>query len=153
CTPPRCCRRIHRERGDVMADVDEVRRALAQATEATQRATHARVRAAGEVRRAERELAAAQRSGDRADLARATEQLETARERAARANGIYREAREALLADLELAVPVTDPRELIEGLSAEHPVLLFPVRLEVRFKSVDAAGGRPGITAARREEL
>ena len=125
-----------------MTTVDEVRRALAQATEANGRATHARVRAAGEVRRAERELEEAERSPDRRAGEVAAARLEAARERAARAHGIYRETREVLAESLELAVPVTDPRELVTRLSAQHPVLLFPVRLEVRFKSVDVDGGQ-----------
>ncbi len=131
-----------------MTTADEVRRALAQATEATQRATRARVRAAGEVRRAERELDAAARTGDRAALTEAQRNLETARERSTRAHAIYREARESLLTDLELAVEVTDPRLLIGDLAAQYPVLLFPVRLEVRFKSVTEPE-----TGDRREQL
>ena len=59
------------------------------------------------------------------------------------ADAAYRGAREQLAAGLELAVPVIDPRRLVERLSADFPVLLFPVRLETRFMAVtDDAGAR-----------
>ena len=57
------------------------------------------------------------------------------------------DAREQLAAGLELAVPVIDPRRLVERLSADFPVLLFPVRLETRFMAVTNDAG------ARTEQL
>ncbi|THH35622.1 hypothetical protein [Neolewinella litorea] len=41
-------------------------------------------------------------------------------------------------------LPLTDPREHIQQWSDDWPVLLFPVRVETRFKRVTNAEGRPG---------
>ncbi|MDV3220319.1 hypothetical protein [Intrasporangium sp.] len=131
-----------------MSSVDEVRQAIAQAQQASERATHDRVRAAGAVRAAEVGVQAARRAGDETALARAQRELERAQRRSSTAQDARREAREALAAGLELAVDVVDPRELIAGLSADIPFLLFPVRLETRFMHVvDPDSG------VRREQL
>jgi hypothetical protein len=131
-----------------MSTVDEVRRAIHQAQEATEGARHARALASRMVRKAEREAKAAGRAGDEAAMANARRELEMAQRRTAVAHDAYREARADLAAGLELAVDVVDPRELIAGLTADFPILLFPVRLETRFKAVVDPG-----SGARREQL
>ena len=118
-----------------MSTVDEVRRALEEAQVATERATTARVQAAARIRRAEREVEAAGRAGDEEALASARSELERAVRERKVADDRYREGRGALATGLELAVDI-DPREQIGGLSADFPILLFPVRLEIRFKAV-----------------
>jgi hypothetical protein len=131
-----------------VSTVDEVRRAIQQAQEATELATHDRRRAAGEVRMAERVAKAAGRAGDEAAMAKAQREIEQAQRRGTTAHDAYRAARGSLAAGLELAVEVVDPRQLIAGLSADFPILLFPVRLETRFKAVlDPRSG------TRREQL
>ena len=131
-----------------MSTFDEVRRTILEAHAATQRATQERVRAAATVRRAERAWKQAGRFGDEAALEDARRELGSARRGRAEANGAYREARRALAEGLELAIDVVDPREHISRLSADYPILLFPVRLETRFKSETDPE-----TGARREQL
>jgi len=131
-----------------MSAFDDVRRAIQEAHEATERATKDRVQAAAAVRRAERATAAAARVGDEAAIADTQQELELAQRRSLAAHGAYRESRGALAEGLELAVDVVDPRELIGRLSTEFPILLFPVRLETRFKAIiDSESG------ARRDQL
>lgn len=122
-----------------MSDVDEVRRALSAAQEASAAATDARVRAAAAVRHAEAARAAALRTGDRRALRVAEHDLEEARGAASAAGEARLQAREALAAGLGRAAEVVDPRLLVQGMDPRFPVLLFPVRLETRFMTV--AGG------------
>jgi len=130
-----------------MSELDEVRRELAEAQARSARAVDARVAAAAAVRRAEGALADAVRSGEARAVVGAERAVATARRAATAADGAHREARASLAAGLERAEPLVDPRQLISGLDADVPVLLFPVRLETRF------GQRPDVAGALRDQL
>ncbi|WP_405535212.1 hypothetical protein OG787_12235 [Streptomyces sp. NBC_00075] len=123
-----------------MSEVEQVRAALAAARAQQEEAAARRVRAAGELRRAQEAITAAERGGDREAAAAAAERGEDARRLLTEASDAVRRARESVRAAQELSQPVTDPRDLIARLSAAVPALLFPMRLETRFRELSAEG-------------
>lgn len=124
-----------------MSTIDDVKRTLEEGRAAAAAATRDRGQAAGAERIAERNVAAAKRAGDQHALAEAEQELAAAQAKRNTAHKARRAARRKVAEGLELAVDLVDPRQLIEGLSSDLPILLFPVRLETRFgTSVDAAG-------------
>jgi len=120
-----------------MADFDSIRAALASARDDARTAEAALADAHDAAERLQAELDAASRRQRRGDD---TDKL-TERVRRARANEAAE--RERLAAARALAIDrlgafeaFSDPRDAIEELPDEIPILLFPVRLETRFKSV-----------------
>lgn len=96
------------------------------------------------VKQTERALAALSRGAgpnQEEQIAQLQKQLEQARANAAQAAGALaeRQAVEARLWDQFIAF--SDPREAINQLSDSIPILLFPLRLETRFKN--SANGQP----------
>ncbi|MDO8185482.1 hypothetical protein Q5424_18510 [Conexibacter sp. JD483] len=105
------------------ADDDAAAAALVRARE---RATAAQTRLAAYLRRG-----AAGRDDVRTKLTRAAKSAATA---AAKAQDARLAARDALRQRLAEFAPVSDPRTGVAELSDELPLLLFPLRLETRFK-------------------
>jgi hypothetical protein len=132
-----------------MADFLELRQRLRDAEVARERAAAAAAVARERVRRAiAREQAQVRASSpDRPGDAAARERLRAERARAERerkerdAARVQAERRAAEA--LEEFVRQTDPREGIGRFDDRVPILLLPVRLETRFRTIPAAGGPP----------
>jgi hypothetical protein len=125
-----------------MADFDQLRDQLAAHRSEREQARVDALLAAESARAVERELATARRSaGDRDDLAklerRQQQVLGEAKEATARLGELDR--RGSAIVDALRAF--TDPVEGVTRLSNQHPILLFPLRLETRFKQSPA--GQP----------
>jgi len=105
-----------------MAEFDEAREELGQAREA--------------YRDAVRELAQARMGMLRAERERLDEQASAAREEVERAQGARAEAVRRLKGAVELFEPMSDPRKELGRLDDDYPCLLFPLRIETRFKPV-----------------
>jgi hypothetical protein len=96
------------------------------------------------VKRAERELEIFSRTKDRegqAEQARLEKALKTAQENEERAIGDLAELKAKETQLLETFQVYTDPREQLGQWSDRFPILLFPLRLETRFKTTE--GGQP----------
>jgi hypothetical protein len=136
-----------------MADFDELRGKLAEARAAVAAADDDLARALDAARRAEAALARHEREPRPDDEEYEAEhgRLVRQREAAARNVGVARDSRaqahELAEGALEAFALLSDPREEIGRLSDAYPILLFPVRLETRFKEV------PGDEGAVRSEL
>jgi hypothetical protein len=121
-----------------VSEFSEAREKLAAARagqdEAVAELARARERAAAiEAELAERRRIAADGDDRLAKLAEAGREAASAVEKAAAAAG---GARAEALAALKAFTPVADPRERIGELADDVPILLFPLRLEARFKRV-----------------
>ncbi|MCA1711796.1 MAG: hypothetical protein LC789_09260 [Actinobacteria bacterium] len=106
------------------------------------------MRAATSLRAAQTELIAARRAGDDATAEAADERRRQAARALDSAGVAVTDTRTTIGSALDLAGELTDPRALIGALSSDLPFLLFPVRLETRFRQV-----APGNGAAPRSQL
>src|SRR5262245_3601485 len=130
-----------------MADLDDVRRELATASEKASDAERTLSVERERVKVLERQLRQLERRFDEGDQAqrqqrdRLRSDVERGSAQAARLDAAKRAALEQLKAVRDRFEPVLDPRRAIGELDARFPILLFPVRLETRFV---AAPGQPG---------
>lgn len=132
-----------------MAEFNEARARLREARAAREGAANAAIAAKERLKRLTARRAALDRKSDPSDpehLA-AREQLATEH---AEAEQFLKEQQSALAGTAERAavaqdefVRLADPRTEIGRLDDRVPILLFPVRLETRFKTVSAAGKPP----------
>lgn len=124
-----------------MPEFEERREALAQSRKAVELARRELLFAGEAVARAEKARAEAKRRADRADRERLAS-LDTAVDEARiRAERLAGEARRLRDEDRRLVAEtgrLFDPREQLGRLSDRSPILLFPLRLETRFRSSDA---------------
>jgi len=122
-----------------MADFDVVRDRLNRLRDADAQAVDAIAAARTSLRRAEDEAAAAARTG------RQSPELDAAVDDARAALKAREERRAATRIDVRVAVKdfglLSDPRTAISHFVQDVPVLLFPVRLETRFRTVTDAPG------------
>ncbi|BEP14780.1 hypothetical protein acdb102_30910 [Acidothermaceae bacterium B102] len=114
-----------------MTALDELRAALDAARGAQDAAVAAQVAADAQVRQTQAALAAAQRQGD--GVGAATEAAARAQHGLDLAHTNVAAAAQQVVGVLKDSLDLTDPRVLVDGLSADVPTLLFPVRLELRF--------------------
>src|SRR5215469_2923045 len=128
-----------------MADFNSIRGQLDAARSALQQAQVTATQAAARAQQAQSALAAAQRqaSGERenqtvAQLAAAAKKAAAQSDAAKAALGSSRAAVSSLTGQF---AEFSDPRQNVSLLSASSPVLLFPVRIETRFRTIAAAPG------------
>lgn len=120
-----------------MADFEDLRDALLGHRQEREEARVAAMLAAESARAAQRALATARRTADDHD-----EEIDTLEDELRQANSVAAEA-SSRLAELddrgarlvEGLAAFTDPVEGLSRLSDRHPILLFPLRLETRFKT------------------
>ncbi len=123
-----------------MGDFEDLRDRLLAHRPEREQARVAALLAAEEARAQERALATARRSAaDDAELSAVQERLSKATEAAGRATGRLAEIDRLGAQLVEGLAAFTDPVEGVARLSDRHPILLFPLRLETRFKT-SAAG-------------
>lgn len=132
-----------------MADFDHIKRVLHQKRTAEQQGLRAKERE----RSITEQIAQLQRSANpnnpavREEIVRLQEKVKRTNAERAHAQAELASSK-AKLDDLWREIlPLTDPRERISAWGDDHPILLFPLRLETRFKKVT---GRDG---ALRDEL
>lgn len=125
-----------------MPTFEELQRALQAARRERERAGTSVARSAERLRRVAREKEQVLRTADRdsrewrAVLRRESQQKERLAEARARLEAVAAEE-SRLVGDFE---QFTDPRRELHRLSDDVPLLLFPVRLETRFKTLPRAG-------------
>jgi hypothetical protein len=114
-----------------MADFDATRQELSEARDGYGAAADELAARRVALRRAEEERRRAGTAGERHD-----ERVRAARDAVERAAGVRAEAGAQLEAAVEGFAPLSDPRKGVERLDDGFPCLLFPLRLETRFKAI-----------------
>lgn len=128
-----------------MSDVNDLRAKLAQARAGSANAANEIALKREELRKLKREAAAAARLGAKG-AQRAAELDAKAKSLASDIEGKQKQLgslKANLSAQLHQLTVLADPTKQIESLSAKIPILLFPVRLETRFRHDIVTEGRP----------
>ena len=135
-----------------MADFTTTQGQLQAARNALDQAQVTATQAAARARQAQAALDAATRSGNRQEIAQRSAAETRAGDAQSTAAASIKAARNQVSeATLQFA-QFSDPRRGAGGLSASSPFLLFPVRIETRFRTVGAEAV-PGAVAALRHQL
>ncbi len=120
-----------------MPDFEELQAHMEGARSEREAAAREVARARERLGRTRRELERALRdAGPQGEVVRTLEEREAAEREALSAARIRRDSQRID----DRMEPFSDPREELRRLPDQHPILLFPVRLEVRFKQLGAPG-------------